>query len=125
MKDLRAAPLLAAHLGDPATPPDDVRRAAAALVELAGKGEIEPIRGFFARYRGLGEPEIDSAIQAAVVSAAAALIKIGARDAVAGAATDPFTNVALRPRIAAILAGRPDPAPWKKTDADKAASASR
>ena len=125
MKETRAAPLLAAHLGDPATPSDDVRRAAAALVELGGKGEIEPIRGFFASYRGLGEPEVDSAIQAAVVSAAAALIKIGARDVVARAATDPFTNVALRPRIAAILAGRPDPVPWNQSDSDKAPSASR
>jgi outer membrane protein assembly factor BamB len=124
MKEKRAAPLLAAHLGDPATPTDDVRRAAAALIELGGKKEIEPIRRFFASYRGLGEPEIDSAIQAAVVSAAAALIKIGARDVVAGAATDPFTNVALRPRLAAILAGKPDPTPWKKRDGDKTASSS-
>jgi outer membrane protein assembly factor BamB len=125
MKETRAAPLLAAHLGDPATPPDDVRRAAAALIDLGGKAEIEPLRRFFAHYRGLGEPEVDSAIQAAVVSSAAALIKIGARDVVAGAATDPFTNVALRPRIAAILAGKPDPSPWKKPPSDKAASASR
>jgi outer membrane protein assembly factor BamB len=126
MKDLRAAPLLAAHLGDPATPPDDARRAAAALIDLGGKGEIEPIRRFFAQYRGLGEPEIDSAIQAAVVSCAAALIKLGARDVVAGAAADPFTHVALRPRIAAILAGKPDPSPWKKkSPTDKAASATR
>ncbi|MEP7125372.1 MAG: PQQ-binding-like beta-propeller repeat protein [Byssovorax sp.] len=126
MKDRRAAPLLAAHLGDPATPPDDVRRAAAALIDLGGKSEIEPIRRFFSHYRGLGEPEVDSAIQAAVVSSAAALIKIGARDVVAGAATDPFTNIALRPRLAAILAGKPDPSPWKKkSEPDKAASAGR
>ena len=125
MKETRAAALLAAHLGDPATPPDDVRRAAAALIELGGKAEIEPLRRFFVQYRGLGEPEVDSAIQAAVVSSAAALIKIGARDVVAGAATDPFTNIALRPRIAAILAGKPDPSPWKKSAGDKAASASR
>jgi outer membrane protein assembly factor BamB len=126
MKDLRGAPLLAAHLGDPATPPDDVRRAAAALIDLGGKAEIEPIRRFFAQYRGLGEPEVDSAVQAAVVSCAAALIKIGARDVVAGAATDPFTNLSLRPRLAAILAGKPDPSPWKKkTPSDKAASATR
>lgn len=122
MKDRRAAPVLAAHLGDPATPSDDVRRAAAALIELGGKSEIEPIRSFFARYRGLGEPEVDGAVQAAVVSCAAALIKIGARELVAGAATDPFTNVALRPRLAAILAGKPDPSPWKKSPGDKTAS---
>ena len=116
MKEARAAPLLAAHLGDPATPADDVRRAAAALITLAGPSEADPLRRFFAQYRGLGEPEVDSAIQSAVVSTAAALIKIGARDAVAGAAGDPFTNVALRPRLTAILAGRPDPSPWKKSD---------
>jgi outer membrane protein assembly factor BamB len=120
MKETRAAPLLAAHLGDPATPADDVRRAAAALITLAGTSEAEPLRVFFAQYRGLGEPEVDSAIQSAVVSTAAALLKIGARDAVAGAAGDPFTNVALRPRITAILAGRPDPSPWKKSDSDPA-----
>lgn len=125
MKETRAAPLLAAHLGDPATPADDVRRAAAALVTLAGKGEIEPLRSFFSMYRGLGAPEVDSSVQAAVVSSATALLKLGARDVVAGAAGDPFTHVTLRPRLAAILAGKPDPSPWKKSDSDRAAPSPR
>jgi outer membrane protein assembly factor BamB len=109
MKEPRAAPLLAAQLSEPANSPDDVRRAAAALLALAGPGEIAPLRGFFAQYRGLGEPDVDEDVVSAVVIVAQALIKLGARDAVAGAENDPFTSPALKPRLAAVLSGRPDP----------------
>src|SRR5262249_52132797 len=51
MNEKQAAPLLAAHLNDPDDTPDDVQRAATALVTLATKNELAPIATFFAHYR--------------------------------------------------------------------------
>lgn len=107
MKEPRAAPLLAAHLNDPADSSDDIHRAAAALAILATKTEMGQLRAFFAHYRGLSVPDIDDKIEAAVISAAAALMKIGATEIVAAAATDPFTSTELRPRLAELLKSKP------------------
>src|SRR6185436_16545039 len=103
MKEPRAAPLLAAHLNDPADSPDDIRRAAAALTVLATKAELEPLRTFFAQYRALSTPDIDDKLESAVVSVAAALKRLGDSAVVAGAVSDPFTNAALKPRLAEVL----------------------
>lgn len=103
MKEPRAAPLLAAHLNDPADSPDDIRRAAAALTVLATKAELEPLRTFFAQYRGLSTPDIDDNIESAVVSVASALKRLGDSAVVAGAVNDPFTSAALKPQLAEVL----------------------
>jgi hypothetical protein len=107
MKEPRAAPLRAAHLNDPADSSDDIRRAAAALAVLATRAEIEPIRSFFAQYRGLSSPDIDDKIEGAVLSAAVALVKLGDAPVVAAATTDPFTSPGLKPRLAEILKAKP------------------
>jgi outer membrane protein assembly factor BamB len=103
MGERKAAPLLAAHLLDPATSPGDVERAAAALVTLAGPAELSALRNFFAMYRGLDDNE---ALGEAVVRVAEALVQVGAANVVARAAKDPFTSPALRERIEAALRGK-------------------
>jgi outer membrane protein assembly factor BamB len=108
MKETRAAPLLALHLNDPADSSDDVRRAAAALVMLATSDELEQIRTFFALYRGMAAPDIDHNIESAVISAAAALLKLGAADIVAFAVNDPFTSEALKPRLSELFDKKPE-----------------
>ncbi|MFT3773561.1 MAG: PQQ-binding-like beta-propeller repeat protein [Minicystis sp.] len=100
----RAAPLLAAHLGDPVSTSDDVKRAAAALVTLAGPSEAPAIEAFFAHYRAVEAPEVDEAVQAAVVSAAEALLRLGVRDPVAAAVSDPITRPALKEKLVALFA---------------------
>lgn len=111
-REVRAAPLLAEHLLDPATPPDDTRRAAQALVAIAGQPEVPALTTFFAQYRGLGD---DEALRDAVVAVAQALVKLGAGEVVAKAAKDPYTHEALAPRIAAVAKapGAPGAAPPK------------
>ena len=71
-----AAPLLASHLLDPADTDDDVRRAAEALVRLAGPTEAPQLTQFFAIYRAAAP---DGDVEIAVVSAAQALVKVGGR----------------------------------------------
>ncbi|MBV9945888.1 MAG: PQQ-binding-like beta-propeller repeat protein, partial [Myxococcales bacterium] len=51
MKWKSAAPLLAAHLLDPADTDDDVMRAAAALAIIAGEDQVPALRQFFGMYR--------------------------------------------------------------------------
>jgi len=86
-----AAPLLAAHLTDPNDTEDDVKRAAAALMVLAGPSELPAMRQFFGMYRATAN---DDDMAAAVVSVGQALIalqdKLG-RVLVDGAANDPMT----------------------------------
>jgi outer membrane protein assembly factor BamB len=104
MKETRAAAVLAPHLGDPANSSDDVKRVAAALVELGTKDQIEQLWSFFTLYRGIAE---DENIAEAVVSAAEALIKLGGaekRDLVAKAANDPMTVPQVRQGISRFAA---------------------
>lgn len=96
MNEPRAAPLLAVHLNDPVSTPDDLQRASVALVQLAGKGEHDRLATFFAHYRGMAEGE---AVTSAVVAAAQALVKVGGTKLVAAAADDPFTLEPLRERF--------------------------
>jgi len=107
MGETRASPLLASYLGDPTLAPDDVRRAARALVSLAGPSELEPLRVFFAQYRGVAPPEVDPAMLEAVVASARALVKLGAIDVVREASEDAFTTAALKPELRKVLRALP------------------
>ncbi|MET0793366.1 MAG: PQQ-binding-like beta-propeller repeat protein, partial [Polyangiaceae bacterium] len=63
--EVRAAPLLAKHLNDPANSAEDVAHAARALVKLATPAEYEDLRTFFALYRATAD---DEALVAAVLA---------------------------------------------------------
>jgi outer membrane protein assembly factor BamB len=65
MKESAAAPLLAAHLLDPESTPDDVRQAAHALATLGGPAEAPALRQFFGMYRATADSDD---VVAAVVS---------------------------------------------------------
>ena len=76
MKEKAAAPLLAAHLLDPADTDDDVKQAAAALAVVAGPTELPALRQFFGMYRATAD---DDEVAAAVVSVGQALITLDDR----------------------------------------------
>lgn len=103
MKERQAAPLLVRHLLDPATPPADLERVAAALATLAGPAELPALKTFFAMYRGVE----DDATSPAAARVAEALLRLGAADVVTRAAADPWTTPALRERIAALVRSAP------------------
>jgi outer membrane protein assembly factor BamB len=98
MDEKRAAPLLAKHLNDPETSPEDAQRAAAALVVLASKEQLPALRTFFALYRGVR----DKTLTGAVLSVAEALVKLGDVETVTRAANDAFTSPDLRERLAQL-----------------------
>jgi outer membrane protein assembly factor BamB len=96
MHEKRAAPQLAKHLNDPANAPDDIRRCARALVELAGPAEAEDLKTFFALYRATAD---EPALVEAVLAAAEALLRIGgdsAREVVTAAIADPLTQPEIK-----------------------------
>lgn len=99
-----AAPLLAAHLNDPANSPNDVRRAAHALVTLATGDEVPAVRTFFALYRATAdEPDLVTA----VVDAARILVTLdgpAGAELVGRAAQDPLTQPAVKEGIASLVA---------------------
>jgi hypothetical protein len=102
MKEARAAPLLAEQLNDPANTPDDIKRAAKALVTLGTTEELDDIRTFFSLYRGTAE---EKAMVEAVISAARALVRLGGEpeaELVRHAANDPLTVPAVKQGIANI-----------------------
>jgi outer membrane protein assembly factor BamB len=116
MKERAAAPLLAAHLLDPADTEDDVKQAAAALATVAGPNELSALRQFFGMYRATAD---DDDMAAAVVSVGQALMTVGdkpGRAQVESAAADSTTVPYARERLGAILAAPPAP-----TDAGKKA----
>jgi outer membrane protein assembly factor BamB len=103
MKEPRAAPALALHLSDPADTTDDVKRAAAALAELATKAEVDELRTFFALYRTTAE---DENLAQAVVSVARGLLRAGGNDEksfVAKAVDDPLTVPLVRTELASLV----------------------
>jgi outer membrane protein assembly factor BamB len=103
----RAAPLLALHLREPASSPDDVKRAAAALASLAGPSELSALLAFFAMHRGI---ELDDDLAEALGHVAIALVRLGAREAVVAASQDGVTTARLRPRLErALAASKPAP----------------
>ena len=110
MKERKASPLLVRHLLDPATPPADLERVAAALATLAGPAELSALKTFFAMYRGVE----DDATSPAVARVAEALLRLGAADVVTRAAADPWTTPALRERIAALVRSAPSAALCEK-----------
>ncbi len=102
MKDKSAAPLLAAHLLDPSDSDDDIKQAAAALVEVGDVAQVPVLKEFFGLYRSSAEN--DEVAQAAV-SAGHALLRYGGaegRKIVDAALADPMTNATVKPRLAGI-----------------------
>jgi outer membrane protein assembly factor BamB len=98
-----AAPLLAAHLNDPADTPNDVRRAARALVTLATGDELPAVKTFFTLYRGTADEED---LVSAVIDAAKILVNLDGPEGaelVARAASDPLTQSQVRDGIAALV----------------------
>jgi outer membrane protein assembly factor BamB len=102
MKESRAAPALVAHLFDPADTTDAIKRAAAALAQIATKSELGQLRSFFALNRTTAD---DESLAQAVVSVAQAIVKLGGPDdkaIVARGAEDPMTISAIKPQLAAL-----------------------
>ncbi len=102
MNDKSAAPLLAAQLLDPQDSPDDVRRAAAALVSLAGREEATALRRFFGMYRATAD---DDDIASAVVSVAKALLALQDHQGMAevkAAVDSGLTTSAVRDQLATL-----------------------
>lgn len=102
MKDKTAGPLLASHLLDPSDTDDDIKQAAAALVEVGDPAQVPTLKEFFGLYRSSADN--DDVAQAAV-SAGHALLRYGGADGrkvVDAALADPMTNATLKPRLAAI-----------------------
>jgi outer membrane protein assembly factor BamB len=105
MNEKGAARLLAVHLLDPADTDDDILKAAAALVLLAGSAEVPTMRQFFAMYRDA--PDDPAQIPLAVASVGQALLNL---DGAAGRATvewalaDPFTNPMVRAKLQTMVA---------------------
>jgi len=102
MKHKQAAPLLASHLLDPADTDDDVKQAAAALVDIGDAAQLPQLREFFMLYRAAPDSE---GVAAAVTSAGQALLMFGGADGrklVDGAIADPLVMEALKARLSAI-----------------------
>ena len=107
MKERGAAPLLAAHLLDPADTDDDVKQAADALVTLGTPSEAPVLRQFLGMYRATATTD---EIAGAVVSVGQALIKVGGADgraAVERAMNDGMTREDVRERLRAIAPPAP------------------
>ena len=99
----RAAAPLAAHLNDPANSPNDVRRAARALLSLASPGELQDVRVFFSLYRATAD---EDDLVAAVIDAAKILVTMAGpegAEVVRRAAVDPLTQSQVREGIASLL----------------------
>jgi outer membrane protein assembly factor BamB len=108
MKDKRAAPLLAAHLLDPADSSDDVKQAATALAIVAGPEQLPALREFFAMYRASTDDDDD--IAAAVVSVGRAMLGLkdkSARALVEAAANDSSTASPVQEGLASLLGAAP------------------
>jgi outer membrane protein assembly factor BamB len=102
MKESRAAPALVAHLFDPADTTDAIKRAAAALAQIATKAELPQLRSFFALYRTTAD---DDALAQAVISVAQAIVKLGGpedRALVSRGAEDPMTISAIKTQLFAL-----------------------
>jgi outer membrane protein assembly factor BamB len=113
MKEKGAAPLLAAHLLDPADTEDDVRQTGAALAVVATPAELPTLRQFFGMYRASAS---DDDVAAALVSVGQAMIQLGDSGVVAAAAKDPSTVPYARERLEALVASAPPPAAAPPTE---------
>jgi outer membrane protein assembly factor BamB len=104
IKEKRAAPLLASHLLDPADTDDDIKRAAAALVVLAGPSERPAMKQFFAMYRAAPEDPVELAD--AVVAVGQALLGTDGsegRALVDQAIRYPMTNGMVKSKLSAVV----------------------
>jgi len=102
MKDASAAPLLAEHLFDPADSDDDVLQVAKALAVIGGPSQITPLKEFFSVYHASAENE---AIEAAVVSVGASLLRFGGKDGralVDKAIADPVTQPDIMTKLQSL-----------------------
>jgi outer membrane protein assembly factor BamB len=109
LREPRAAPLLAAHLNDPANSPEDVESAARALSQLATPNEAEDLKTFFALYRATAE---QASLVSAIVYVAEALLRVGGRDAsdiLERAARDPLTHPTVRQKLDQLIPRFRDP----------------
>lgn len=105
MNELHAAPLLAAHLLDPATSSSDIERVAHALFALATERELPQLRSFFALYRATAD---DEALVRAAAIVARTIVDIAGpegRELVERGLHDPTTVPELRERLATMLNG--------------------
>jgi outer membrane protein assembly factor BamB len=103
MKEPKAAPLIAAHLFDPAISDDDVMRAAAALALIGTDKEMPQLKQFFAMYRGTAPTD---EVAHAASSVGEAMLRIdpkNARPLIEAAAKDPMTVEAARTRLNTLL----------------------
>jgi len=102
MKDKQAAPLLAAHLLDPADTDDDVKQAAAALVTIGDASQVPALEHFVTLYHAAADSE---EVADAVVSAGQALLAYGGpagRKMVDATLADPMTVDAVKARLSAV-----------------------
>ncbi len=102
MKEKSAAPLLAAHLLDPADTDDDCKQAAAALVDIGDATAIPTLKQFMTLYHASADSE---ATAAAVVSSGQALLNYGGPDGrklVDATIADPSTIDAVKSRLSAV-----------------------
>jgi outer membrane protein assembly factor BamB len=102
MKDKQSAPLLAAHLLDPADTDDDVKQAAAALVEIGDAAEVPALEHFLTLYHAAADSQD---VADAAVSAGQALLAYGGpagRKAVDAALGDPMTLEVVKERLSAV-----------------------
>ena len=107
LRERRAAPLLARHLNDPANGINDVAHAALALETLATGAELDELKTFFALYRATADEPL---LVRAVLSVAAALLRIGGPDGhalVERASTDPLTQPNIQKSLAVLLMPKP------------------
>jgi outer membrane protein assembly factor BamB len=105
MKAKRAAAALASHLSDPADSSDDVKRVAAALVQVGDKDQLAALEAFFALYRATAD---DDDLVSAVASAAQAIVKLGGDDGkafVANGIKDASTVPQVRAKVTASIEG--------------------
>jgi outer membrane protein assembly factor BamB len=110
LRDMRASGPLARHLNDPADSIDDVVRAARALEVLATSAEAHELTTFFALYRATAD---DPALVDAVLSVAAALVRVGGADGralVDRALGDPLTQPDVQRGLAKLTAPKPSAA---------------
>lgn len=112
-KETKAAPLLAAHLFDPAITDDDVKHAAAALALIATDKELPQLKQFFSMYRGTAS---NDELALAAASVGEAIVRVdpkGGRSIIEAAAKDAMTVDVTRGRLDALLAAT------EKSAADK------
>jgi outer membrane protein assembly factor BamB len=124
MSEKGAAPLLASHLLDPVDTPDDIKRAALALVTLGSTADVPTLKQFFAMYRDAPD-DGTTELSDAVVSVGQGLLKLGGaegRTIVDLALLHPLTNGAAKGKLQALVeamdaqksAAPAPPAPPKK-----------